>query len=161
MTGTRGFSLVEVVIATATLALVGLGVASGVVTGHQSTQTLERGAHLANKALDFQERLLAIPFGSPEDPPATGAELDELLDDDDVLGTISLHKLRAFGPAEFELAGFPVPGRWQVVVDADLNGDGAIDAALEEGRDDLLRIAIFHDGRLVARTARVDIVEVQ
>jgi prepilin-type N-terminal cleavage/methylation domain-containing protein len=156
----RGFSLLEVLFALAAIALLALGVAGGVVTGQQASRTLEDQARLENTAFDFQERLMAIPFGSLSDSPASGAELDELFDDDDVLGTVTLHKLAAFGPAEFTLAGSGLAGQWRIVVDADLNGDGTIDATLEEGRDDLLRIAVFYEGRLLARTARVNIVTV-
>lgn len=156
----RGFSFLEVLFALAALALLALGVAGGVVTGQRATRTLEDQARIENTAFGFQERLMAIPFGSTSDSAATGAELDELFNNDDVLGTATLHKLVAFGTIEFTLDGAGLNGQWRIVVDSDLNGDGTIDTTLEEGRDDLLRIAIFYDGQLITRTARVNIVTV-
>lgn len=158
--GNRGFSLLEVLFSLAAIALLALGVAGGVVTGQRASRTLEDQARLENTAFGFQERLMAIPFGSLADSAASGSELDELFNDDDVLGTATLHKVAAFGPAEFTLDGSGLSGQWRIVVDADLDGDGTIDTTLEEGRDDLLRIAVYYDGRLITRTARVNIVTV-
>jgi len=151
----RGFTLVEVLMALGVLAFVTLSIATGIGTSHGTTKALEDEVLLLSRGQELLERTLAIPYGQPTDPAASGAELNEFFDQDDEFGAITLHKLSNFGPAEFEPAGFPVPGRWRVVVDADLNGDGDTDDA-EEGRTDLLRIVVTHEGRLIARTVRYD-----
>jgi prepilin-type N-terminal cleavage/methylation domain-containing protein len=154
----RGFSLIEVLFTLGAIAVLSLGVASGVVTGHKATRVLEDEALVSARAAEFQERLLAIPFGTADDEAASGSQLDELFDEDDVFGTATLHAVRAFGTAQFEVANFPVDGKWRIVVDNDLNGDGTIDTTQDEGRADLLRIAVFFDGRNVAQVLRFDLV---
>lgn len=153
--GNRGFTLVEVLIAMGVLAFVTLSIATGIGAGHHATKALEEEVALVGRGQELLERLLAIPFGVASEGAASGAELNELLDADDDFGTATVHKLMAFGVPEFETPAFPVPGRWRIVIDTDLNGDGDLDDP-EEGRSDLLRIQILHEGRLLARTVRFD-----
>lgn len=149
----KGFTLLEVLITMGVLAFVTLSIATGIGAGHHATKHLEEEVALVSRGQELLDRLLVIQFGTDADPAATGAELTELFDADDNFGSITLHKLRAFGPVEFETPGFPVRGRWRIVIDTDLNGDGDT-ADPEEGREDLLRITISHDGRLMARSVR-------
>jgi prepilin-type N-terminal cleavage/methylation domain-containing protein len=151
----RGFSLLEVLMTLGVLAFVSLSIATGIGTSHRTTRALEEEVVLLSRGQELLERLLAIPFGVPSGGTASGGELSEVFDDDDEFGSITLHRLKNFGPAEFEPAGFPVHGRWRVLVDADLNGDGDEDDP-DEGRADLLRIVVTHDGRMLARTVRFD-----
>lgn len=150
-----GFSLVEILMTLAVLAIASLAIATGIGAGHGATRALEADVVVASRAQELLERLVAVPFGTDGDASATGPELTELFDDDDEFGSATLHKLAKFGPAVFEPADFPVPGSWRVVVDRDLNGDGDT-ADEDEDRDDLLRLAVFHDERLVAQTIRFD-----
>ena len=151
----RGFSLVEVLMSLGVLAFVTLSIATGVGTGHSTTKALEEEVALVSRGQEYLERLLAVPFGRSSDPVATAPELTEMFDDDANFGSMTLHKLRRFGPVEFEAAAFPVRGVWRVVVDQDLNGDGDLSDP-DEGRADLMRIEISHRGRVVARTERFD-----
>ena len=155
MSGERGFTLVEVLMALGVLAFVTLSIATGIGAGHASTRALETEVVLLSHGQELLERGLAIPFGKASDGPASAAELTEFFDGDNDYGTMTLHKLAAFGPAEFEPAAFPVAGRWRVVVDADLDGDGDTDDP-DEGRNDLLRIVVTHEGRVLARSVRFD-----
>lgn len=155
----RGFSLVEVLLAAAVLAVAAMAVASGSATAHVAERTLDRQTLAEARGQAYLERLMAVPFGSAADGPADAAELSEVFDEDDLLGTVTLHELRAFGPAEFTVPASATPGRWRVVVSDDLDADGDVDAAdasQAEGRADVLRISVFHDDRLVAQTIRFD-----
>jgi len=151
----RGFTFVEIMLTIGVLAFVTLSIATGIGAGHRATRALEDEVVLVSRGQELLEQLLAVPFGQNTDGTATGAELSEMFDGDDEFGSISLHKLAAFGPAEFATAGFPVQGTWRVVVDSDLNGDGDTDDT-DEGRTDLFRIVVTHEGRLIARTVRYD-----
>jgi len=155
----RGFSLVEIVFAAGVLAVAAMALVSGAVTSRSSAHTLDRSTLVFARAQAYVERIMSVPFGSPADGPASASELSELFDDDDVLGTITVHKLKEFGPAQFTMPGTGTPGVWRVVVTDDLDGDGdADDAAAGEGRADLLRIAVIHDGKLAAEVTRFDAV---
>jgi len=151
----RGFSVVEIMFTMAILATVCLGLATGVTSGHRTSVALDRESRLLHQAHGYLERLFTLPFGDPASEAATSLELTELFDEDDDFGTASLHGLRAFGAVEFEPSDFSVPGLFRIVVDADTNADGDTDDGFE-GRADLLRIAVFHDGRLIAQTLRFD-----
>ncbi len=155
MRARAGFALVEVLITLGILGFVTMSIATGVGAGHRATAAIEREALLHARGQEYLERLLAIPFGRPADGAATGAQLSEVFDDDGDFGSVTLHRLRLFGPALFEPASFPVAGRFTVAVDGDLDGDGVV-AGPDEGRNDLLRISVMHEGRLLARTVRFD-----
>jgi prepilin-type N-terminal cleavage/methylation domain-containing protein len=155
----RGFSLVEVVLATAILAVVAMSLVSGSAASHSSQRTLDRQTLIAARGESYLERLMSVPFGSPAEDPASSAELSEIFDEDDILGTITLHKLRAFGPAQFTTPASGMPGTWRIIVSNDLDGDGDVDEGDEtqaEGRSDVLRIAVIHEGRLVTHVTRFD-----
>jgi len=155
MKGSRAFSLVEILVTLAVLAVTTLAIATGIGAGHSATRALEADVVVRSRGQELLERLVAVPFGTDGDASATGPQLSELFDDDDDFGSATLHSLAQFGPAVFEPADFPVPGAWRVVVGRDLDGDGDADDE-DEDRDDLLRIAVFHDGVLVAQTIRFE-----
>ena len=151
----RGFTLVEIVMAAGILAVVALSLVSGAVTSQSAAQTLDRGSLVYTRAEGYLERIMAIPFGAPSDGTATSSELSELFDDDDLLGTASVHKLRNFGAAEFTTPSVGTPGLWRVLVSDDLDGDGDADTEVE-GRNDLFRITVYYDGRPVTEVLRFD-----
>ncbi len=148
-----GFTLLEVLLTMGVLAVITLSIATGIGTGHTASRRLEREVVLLSRAQEMLEQLRAIPFGSATDPAATAGELTEFFDEDGDYGSVTLKKIEAFGTPQFENAGFPVPGLWRVIIDADLNGDGDVTDA-DEGRADLVRILILHEGRLLARSVR-------
>ncbi len=100
----RGFTFVEIMFALAILATVCLGLATGVTSGHRTSEALDRESRLIHQAHGYMERLFSLPFGNPAASAATGAELTELFDEDDEFGTATLHGLRRFGAVEFEPA---------------------------------------------------------
>lgn len=153
----RGFHLIELSIVAAILAIVSLSVASGVTTTASATRSLENRSREEQQAQMYLERLLVIPFGPPGAAAASAGDLTEFFDDDEVFGLLTLHSLRAFGPAEFTVSDERLPGRWRVSADRDINGDGAEDEDdPAEGRNDLLRCAVYYDGRLVDQVVRFD-----
>lgn len=151
-----GFSLVET---TLTLVLAVLLVYSVHATlqaslkGQVASTQLCQAQRLAN---DFLSRMRRISFGLDSDPPASANALDELFDADDDFGPITLHQL-AVAPSHpgftFRTAAQGVVGNWRIKVDRDLDGDGSASGP-REGRNDLMRIAIYFDERLLLSTVR-------
>lgn len=152
----RGTSLIEVMMVTAMMMTVLTTVGVGLRSAHQSRREMERRAQMTAVASELADRLFRIPFGAQGAATATPAQLDELFDDDDELGSATLTGLRtAVGsqPFSFSFAGFPWGGQFEVRVDSDLNGDG--DAAdVLEGRADVLRINISWNGVLLLESTR-------
>lgn len=153
---TAGFSLVETMITLVLAVLV-------VYSVHSTLQTTLSGQVAANQlyatqrmANDLMARLRAISFGTVTDPPASALALDELFDDDEDFGPITLHQLAVAPSApgySFRTNMQGVVGTWRVKVDRDLDGNGDTDGP-REGRDDVFRIAIFFDEALVLSTLR-------
>ncbi len=153
----KGFTLLEVMVALAFFIIALLGISSGVMEGVKTTGELQREQIVKGQAQIFINRLMSLNFGQPGDPVPTASQLDELFDDDDVIGAVTLMSLSK-APAEdggwrFELAGFPVQGQWLVTVTQDLNGDGNVQGVLEEGGQ-LLRITVAFDGDVILSTVR-------
>lgn len=152
----HGFSLVETMITLVLAVLV-------VYSVHSTLRTTLTGQVAANEmhaiqrmADDLLMRLRTIGFGTDTDPPVSGLALDELFDDDEDFGPITLHQL-VVGPTDggytFRVNSNGLVGTWRIKVDRDLDGDGDTDGP-REGRRDLLHIAIFFDDRLVLSTLR-------
>lgn len=153
----RGFNLIELTVVAAILAIVSLSLASGVTSTASATRSLENRSREEQQAQMYLERLLAIPFGPSNAAAASAGDLNEFFDEDEVFGLMTLHSLRAFGPAEFVLSGEGLPGRWRVTADRDINGDGVEDAGDPlEARNDLIRCAVYYDGRLFDQVVRFD-----
>jgi len=151
-----GFSLVEVMIVTAMMATVLTTIGVGLRSGHAANREMQRRSQLTLVCGEVMDRLCRIPFGAITDAAATAAQLNELFDDDDDLGTATLCSLRvpAGNPGfSFDLDNFPFGGSFEVRVDDDLNGDGDTNDTFE-GRDDLLRIQILHDGIPILESMR-------
>jgi len=154
--GEAGFTLVETVITmvVAVMMLYGLHATLNTsIKGRKSAQELSV-AHV--HAMDFLARLRQITFGQATDPAPSSTMLDNLFDDDQNLGTITLHQLVVAPPAPgytFTMHQGGTVGTWRVKVSRDLNHNGVIDG-LREGRDDLLGIEIYFNGRLMAASMR-------
>ena len=165
----RGFTLIEVVLAFSILA-----VAMAVLTLVE-VSNLRRSAELKQRDIAFargqaiMERILRLPFGLANPPALSGSDLDRLFGSDEDVRTISLTQLEQRdnngdgtidqGPFRFQLEGVEDAGIWEVHVDSDLDGNGRIEALVEgvptrEGRGDLFRIEIVHNGRAVLKTLR-------
>lgn len=156
--GTAGFSLVELSVALVAATLLLLVLYGTVHAAYQSRITADRKYQITRLAGDYFERLRQLPFGEPTAPAATSAQLDELFDDDENLGTVTLLQLRV-APTDpgysFQMA---VHGRlvtWRIKVTSDLDGDHSLLGA-REGRDDLVRMEIWADERLVLESMRSD-----
>lgn len=152
--GEAGFSIVETFIVLSMLMAVLAAVAAGVRSAHQASAELRRQADVSRVAAEFMDRLTRISFGSPGDPAPTTADLDELFDDDAILGSATLSSMvqKSTDPGfSFQMANFQWGGVWEVRVTADLNNDGdELDDA--EGLTDIFRINIFYNTRLVLQT---------
>jgi hypothetical protein len=141
-----GFSVVEVVTVAAMVATVLSTICVGVRSAHVASREKTRRAQLTLVCGEVMERLFHVPFGTKGDATATPAQLNELFDGDDDLGTATLCSLRvATGRPgfRFDLANVPVDGNFEVRVDGDRNGDG-----------DLLRIELLHDGIPILESMR-------
>ena len=147
--------MVEMAIVGGVLAIVSLSLASGVGTSARGARTLDTRSREEQQGQMYLERLSALPFGASNAAAASAGDLSELFDPDEIFGLATLHSLRAFGAAEFTVQNARLPGRWRVLVDRDLNGDGD-EADPQEGRNDLLRCAVFYDGRLLDQVVRFD-----
>jgi type II secretory pathway pseudopilin PulG len=151
-----GFSIIEVMVVTAMMATVLSTICVGLRSGHVANKENQRRAQLTLVCSEVMDRLFHIPFGVITDKAATAQQLNQLFGNTDNLGTATLCSLRV--PAgkpgfSFNLANFPFGGEFEVRVDDDLNGDGDNKDTLE-GRIDLLRIQIIHDGITILESIR-------
>ena len=151
----RGFSLLEVVFSLTALSLSVVSVGLGVHRGMQVTREIRELETVQAQAQAFLDALLAQSFGDVTDPTPTEDQLDEIFDNDLDGGDVTLQQLTAWPPENegwvFGLNGFPVAGTWRLQIDTDFNDDGVIAGGLE-GRDDVLRVKVFFNGRLVLST---------
>jgi hypothetical protein len=107
-------------------------------------------------ATEFVSRLRRIPFGAASDLAASSAQLTDLFDDDDDLGSVSLSQLvhPPLGSGHmFTMATKDISGTWSIRVTRDLNGDGDL-LDERENRSDLVRITIYFENRRILDTIR-------
>jgi prepilin-type N-terminal cleavage/methylation domain-containing protein len=165
----RGFSLVEVIIAFAILAVATTALGLVEISNARRAQEL-RGRDVAfSRAQAFMERLLRMPFGAPDPTSMSAADYDRLFGSDGDVRTLSLTQLERRdldgdgvideAPLRFRLAGLEDKGEWEIYVDRDLDGNGVIEPTLagvetREGRSDILRIEFRHDGKTLLKTLR-------
>jgi Tfp pilus assembly protein PilV len=151
-----GFTLVETVVTLVLVlfAIYGLhATLTSSIRGRVATQQLDRVHRLAT---DMVARIRRLPFGTVSDPTPAAEDLDELFDADDDLGSITLQQLRVL-PTQpgwtFTVATDGMTGQFRVKVSRDLDRDGLV-TGWREGRDDILGVEIWYDGRLVMATSR-------
>jgi type II secretory pathway pseudopilin PulG len=175
--GEGGFSLVEVVLTFAIMAVATTALGLVEVSNARRSQELKERDIAFGRGQAIMERILCMPYGAPTAPTATGAKLDLLFGSDSNLrepgqevyltevmqkdtdsdGTIDDEPIR------FTLEGVEDKGTWEVLVDSDLDGNGVIEPTItvdgvdietREGRTDLMRIEIRRNGRTVLKTLR-------
>lgn len=152
----QGFTLVETVVTMVLAVMMLYGLHATLNTSIRGRQSAQELATAHGHAMDFLSRLRGITFGQATDPAPGSNLLDELFDDNQTFGTITLHQLVVQPTAQghtFAMANGGVVGTWRVKVSRDLNRNGVIDG-LREGRDDLLGIEIYFNGRLMASSMR-------
>ncbi len=155
-THAAGFTLVEVCIALSVTLMSLLVLNTGTQTAIHTRVACECMSEQNDFANTLLERVSSLPFGSRLDSAATGRELDELLDDDDDVGTITLQRLRlASGTAgvSFQRVSHNDTSMWRLRVSRDLNGDGD-ETDAREGREDLMRIELFKGNARILETLR-------
>jgi prepilin-type N-terminal cleavage/methylation domain-containing protein len=175
--GQQGFSLVEVVLTFAIMAVATTALGLVEVSNARRSQELKERDIAFGRGQAIMERILCMPYGAPTAPAATAAEFDLLFGSDSNLreagfevyltqimqkdtdgdGTVDADPIR------FTLEGVEDKGLWEVFVDADLDGNGVIEPTItvdgvdidtREGRSDLTRIEIRRNGRTVLKTLR-------
>ena len=139
----RGFTLVELA-ASMTLAMVMLiALHTTLRSSVSARKDAEQQHRIDTMAANWLMRLREINFGKTTDPAPGAPALDELFDDDEDYGAITLMQLRP--DVTFTTAAGGVVGTWRIQVSDDLNGDGD-NTDSREGRPDLLRIVITFNG---------------
>ena len=120
-----GLTLLEAVFGLAILTSGLLFVGAALQSANQTASAIEEDLRVLSKAQDIADLCVLQPFGDDADPTPTAVQLDELFNDDDVPGDITLNQLSRWPVADdgwtFSLAGFPVPGAWRVKVDNDVS----------------------------------------
>lgn len=179
----RGTSLVDVMATLAVIVVSLGGLAMSVLQTQRSSSEMRRRDMERAQAMKLAERLMGLPWGSPSDPQPSDAVVAALLDDDSSTGLapgltfLSLRTPVNDAGWRFSIAGFEGGGLWEIEVNHDLDGDGVLTGVratgvptagdelpagdgtsvvplLSEGRDDLFRVEILHDGRSAARFLR-------
>lgn len=168
-----GFTLVEVVLTFAIMAVATTALGLVEISNARRSQELKERDIAFGRGQAFMERILRMPFGSPGVPTATAAKYDLLFGSDEDVRQVSLTEIMQRdvdgdgavdnGPIRFKLEGVEDKGEWEIYVDADLDGNGAIEPTVtvegvtietREGRSDLMRIEIRRNGRTVLKTLR-------
>ena len=155
--GRSGFSLVELMLAISVLLVSVLAVGLALQAGMRTTREMREDQVLQATAQSFVNRIVHQNFGQTFDPDPTANQVEAVFDCRQAPGDITVQQLTRWPPADggwrFTLAGFPVEGQWRVVVDQDLDGDGLVAGAIEEGKR-ILGIRIFFRDQLVLSTSR-------
>jgi len=164
-----GFSLIEVILTFAILAVATTALGLVEISNAQRTRDLKARDVAFSRAQAFMERMLRMPFGSPDPVAMTVNDYERLFGSDDDVRSLSLTQLERKdldgdgtidqGPLRFTLKGVEDKGAWEIYVDRDLDGNGVIEPVVagvetREGRSDMLRIEFRHDGRTILKTLR-------
>ena len=167
--GQEGFSLIEVVLTFAILAVATTALGLVEISNARRSQDLKRRDIAFSRGQAIMERILRVPFGSPGAAKPTAAQMDTLFGSDDDVRQLTLTQLEQRDldgdgivdepPIRFTLEGVEDQGVWEVIVDADLDGNGRIEPFIDgietrEGRGDLLRLEIKRNDRTVLKTLR-------
>jgi len=151
----RGITLVEIMVTVTIFAIVSLGMGSMMGTGYTSARTMDEEATVTAVAHTLMGRLTSIHFGTTSDELPSEDQVQEFFDEDTDLGSISFAQVYLAadetGYIGFSIAGLGGYGR--LVIEQDINGDGDMDD-LYEDQDDLYRIDIYYNNRLILRTHR-------
>jgi type II secretory pathway pseudopilin PulG len=162
-----GFSLISVMVAMAMLAMVTMAYVLTDITRFRAEKTLKEHQVAHSLTQTYLARLDSLQFGHLDYGPGEriGEQADMVFGSDQPLGVSAptLMQLASISPMSFNIAGTPAKGRWTVIIDNDLDGDGFIDVEDDlsrEGRNDIVRIVILYDGRTMTSTKRaVDITQ--
>jgi prepilin-type N-terminal cleavage/methylation domain-containing protein len=167
--GQAGFSLIEVILTFSILAVATTALGLTELSNARRSQELKERDIAFGRGQAIMERILRVPFGSPGAAAATGQQLDILFGSDADVRQVTLTQLQQRDvngdglvdaePIRFTLEGVEDRGEWEVFIDSDLDGNGAIETMVNgvetrEGRSDLLRVEIRRNGKTVLRTLR-------
>jgi hypothetical protein len=151
-----GFALAEVTIAMVLAVVMILALHQMISVSLKARQSADKKFHVSLRSEDYLRKIRQLQFGKASDPPPTATQLSELFDDDEDVGTITLHQLKVLPSSPghtFSVASPELEGLFRVKVSNDLDGDGSLTGP-REGRDDLLRIEIYFDNRRTLDTKR-------
>lgn len=176
-----GTSLVDAVISMGVLVVSAGGLGMSVLYTQNASSEMKKRDMVRTQGLRYVERFLGIPYGADTDPAPTSADVQDFFDDNGTAPTgVTLMGMRTPVNAEgwrFRVAGFEVPGVWEVEINADLDGNGTLTGVRaaqtpttgdatpagdgtstvtmrSEGRTTITRIEVFFNGVSVARTLR-------
>jgi hypothetical protein len=138
-----GFTLIEMAASLALAMVMLIALHNTLRSSVSARKDAELQHRIDTMAANLLMRLREINFGKTTDPAPTTAALDELFDDDEDYGSITLMQLRP--NVTFTTSGAGMVGTWRVSVSDDLNGDGDT-ADPREGRPDLVRVVISFNG---------------
>ena len=152
-----GFTLIELMIALFVFMIVLLGLGHAAHTSLRASNEVAVQQLAMNQAQSFTDRIYRLNFGETTDPNPTTDQLDELFDDDQDFGNVSLVQLSRYPTTEdgwkFSLSDFPTTGEWMIQVDQDLDDDGVVLGALEEDGN-IFRVRIYFEDALYLSTNR-------
>jgi len=150
----QGYSLIEVLLTFAILAVATTALGLVEISNARRTQDLKARDIGFARAQAFMERILRLPFGTPNFPasdeyvpPADetrmqASDYDRLFGSDDDVSALCLTQLEQIGhtqiapnkwrviqpPIRFTLEGVEDAGEWEVFVDQDLDGNGIVES---------------------------------
>lgn len=153
----RGFSLIEVIMTMAILAIVAMALALTGVSNRAAERRMKEREARHTMATSLLSRLETLPWGNVSQDEPTSEQLDKLFgsdlpfSDDDAP---SISQLSLMSPMSFNLEGTTASGTWTIYIDSDLDGNGIVEESefTREGRTDLRRIEIRYRGQTVVKT---------
>ena len=151
-----GFSLFEITVLLVVISVATLSTASGILSAQKATNSTRRERELLSLADGLLGRMRSLSVGTGG--AATALQITDIVARDGASSGVpapSLSELRGASPMAWQYAGSDAAamGTWTILIDSDLNGDGDTLDPLE-GTDEVLRIAISFDGRLLVEGVR-------